>query len=157
MVEMDQPQRELLTRLSSDLQTGESRLFGQVESTFKWLMATLWASNGGALAACIGAEEFADRLGRLPFVLFALGLILSIVMGLVNLLYAYKLLTPMSELKNIFIVGATTGEFSDDEVPPLMERIQKSAIFKWPLWSSGLASLLLFIGGAIISAARIWP
>jgi hypothetical protein len=156
VVEVPDEQRELLSRLSSDLQTAESRLFTQVESTFKWLMATLWASNGGALVACIGADRFANRLGALPFVLFVIGLVLSIVMGLTNLIYAYAAIGPTSELKNIFVIGAATGQFAQPEVEPLTIRIKRSMVFKWPLWACGIGSLILFVAGAVVTAERIW-
>ena len=156
MTQIPDEQRQLLSGLASDLQTGESRIFTQVESTFKWLMATLWASNGGALVACLGAGEFAARLGALPFVLFTIGLVLSILMGLVNLLYSQRSMAPIIELKNIFVIGATMGEFSDEEVEPLMDKIKRSTVFRWPLWGSGIGSLAFFIAGAAVAAANIW-
>jgi hypothetical protein len=156
MVNIAEEDRQLLSRLSSDLQTSETRLFTQVESTFKWLMATLWASNGGAVVACLGADQFASRLGVLPFVLFAIGLVLSITMGLINLLYAYASIGPTTEMKNIFIVGASTGEFAQAQVEPLTAKIKRSMVFRLPLWSCGIGSLLLFVAGMIVSALRIW-
>jgi hypothetical protein len=118
-------------------------------------MATLWGSNGGALLACLSAEGLADRLGILPFACFAVGLVLSIATGLVNLLYGSRSLEPISELKNMFVVGSTMGEFDPEQVQPLIDRIQRSTVFKWPLWACGIGSLILFIAGAILSATRV--
>lgn len=156
LVGIGNEQRELLRGLSSDLQTAESRLFTQVESTFKWLMATLWASNGGALLATIGAQEFAQKLGLLPFVCFAVGLVLSLIMGLINLLYCSRSMLPITELKNLFVIGSTVGDFDPDDVQPLVDRINRSTIFKWPLWASGIGSLVLLVIGAATAAVRIW-
>ena len=154
--EADSGQRKLLANLSSDLQIAETRMFSQVEGTFKWLLATLWASNAGALAACVGSDKYGEKIGHYPLLLFGFGVVFSLLMGLLNLLFASRAMTPIAELRNIFVIGATVGDFDPVEVPPLTKRIVRTTIFKWPLWFTGIASLLSFIAGLSLAGWAVW-
>ena len=99
----------------------------------------------------------ASQIGAFPFICFGVGLTLSIIMGLINLIYSSRSLLPISELKNVFVLGSTVGDFDPEQIPPLIDRINHSSIFKWPLWASGLGSLASFIIGAVTAVIRILP
>ena len=118
-------------------------------------MGTLWASNGGALIAALSAEKMLNQIGIFPLICFGVGIVLSIVMGLINLVYCSRSLIPIGELNNLFVIGSTVGDFDPDQVAPLIDRINRSTIFKWPLWASGFGSLASFIVGAVTGAVRI--
>ena len=83
-------------------------------------------------------------------------MILSLLMGLLNMLFASKALQPIVELKNILVIGSTTGQFNSAEVGPLSDTMNKAGVFKWPLWCSGIGSLLALVLGLSLAGHAVW-
>lgn len=75
---LNDTERKAVELARSELVTAESRVYSSVLQTFRWLMATLFAANGGALVA------LADKKLAVPvsaMAIFAMGLALSLLMG----------------------------------------------------------------------------
>ena len=152
---MDDGQKDLLLNVTSAMETGETRFYEQVNTTFRWLMATLWASNGGAMIALIGSRSDWGAADKMPLAWFAVGLVSSLFMGLTNLVYAAQAMKPMSDLKNAFTVAAFTGEFDQAEIEGFQSKLMGTTKFKWPLWSFGIASLACLMIGLLQAGSAL--
>ena len=76
----------MLRILKSILTTSETQLFDHLGTTFRWLMATLFAANGGSILALLQREAPLLNLDREALAWFAAGMLLSILMGALSTL-----------------------------------------------------------------------
>ena len=75
---------KVLDLLRAHLITTEGRLHDHVATTFRWLMATLFAANGGAILALFGAAQHGVTIDGAGLSWFGAGVFLSILMGLLS-------------------------------------------------------------------------
>src|SRR2546427_359535 len=82
---MTESETKLTIFLRDWLATSESRLYEHITSTFRWLLGTLFAANGGAIIAVLNAAK-TDATHALysSLMWFAFGLLLSIGMGIAS-------------------------------------------------------------------------
>ena len=152
---MDQQDRLALEYLSRELATNETRIYDHITTTFRWLMATLFAANGGAIVALLSDPS------RLPGELHALGwfaggLILSLVMGVLSAFMGHRVMRPLTNARARVHQGLITGDTKDAE-QALAELVEKQKM-TWKMWSptySGLGSLSCFIIGVVTFAGSL--
>ena len=72
---------QALTIVREQLTVAETRIYEHITETFRWLMATLFAANGGAIIALISWDDFTVSADRVPLGCFTVGLLVSILIG----------------------------------------------------------------------------
>lgn len=145
---MDEDLKPITEHVSSVLGDGEARLYEQVNVSFHWLLATLFAANGGALVTLLGRDVVASTL---PLAFFAGGIVASILMGLANAIYATKSLLTLTDLKMTFVAFAAE-QASFEELQGKIAALEGFKLMKWAMYVAGIVSLALLIGGMIAFA-----
>lgn len=129
--------------------TNEARLYDHVQSSFNWLLATLFTANGGALVALIGRD---DLVSPCALGWFAAGVVFSILMGLASSLYASKAIIPMTNvLMTMRLLVA--GEATAAQMQEKMDALNAFSVYKWGLRCAGFLSLISLVIG-MLSFAR---
>ena len=83
-------EEKVLDLLRTHLITSEGRLYDHVATTFRWLMATLFAANGGAILALLQANPKGGSIAPAALGWFAGGVFLSILMGLLSSFWGHR-------------------------------------------------------------------
>lgn len=150
---MDQQDRLALEYLSRELATNETRIYDHIATTFRWLMATLFAANGGAIVALLGeASRLPGEANALGW--FAAGVILSLIMGVLSAFMGHRVMPALTNAKAKVHQGLITGNTNEAE-QALLNLVEKQKM-NWKMWSptySGLGSLTCFIAGVVTIAA----
>jgi hypothetical protein len=138
----------LFDHTASVLATSEERLYDQINSSFTWLLATLFTANGGALVALVSKDN--SQLGdlRVALVFFAVGVVASISMGIWNAVYASKAILPTTDLR-MTLVMLEAGHVEFEEFKEKMGALKEHRGIKFLLYASAAVSLLCLIGGMI--------
>ena len=109
---------KVLDLLRTHLITTEGRLHDHVATTFRWLMATLFAANGGAILALFGSAQLGARTGDAPLGWFGAGVFLSILMGLLSSFWGHRasvrVTTTRFKIDRAFLEGAMNHEILTD-------------------------------------------
>ena len=143
---MDEQDRTVVLWVRGELISGESRLFDHVTSTFRWLMATLFAANGGALVALLdsGAHDLPGR--DYALVWFALGIIASVGMGGLSTFFGMKAAIAINKMRAKLDECLITQTSPENELTSFVQQQQLT----WKTWIpsyTGAASLGFFIIG----------
>lgn len=144
---MTEIEAKALSLIQSNLVTAEARLFDHLMITFRWLMATLFAANGGAILAMSGSSPVAFSATRMSLGWFAAGLILSISMGILSGLWSYRASTQI--IKSKLKVDQSLIEGVLD--PSILQNLYAVKL-TWKTWVpsyAGLASLVCLIIGIL--------
>lgn len=150
---MDEKERKALEILRHTLLNSEARIYEHVTTTFRWLMATLFTANGGAVIALVdhgvGVHGSRAALGW-----FAVGVIFALLMGILSTFVSYR--------SSLAIMAARmhveNGLISDELPKAALEELTCKQKPSWRTWMpslAGIASLLCFVAGAGTAAAAL--
>jgi hypothetical protein len=145
---------EMLKIVRSQLIVSEARLFDHVSTTFRWLMATLFAANGGAIIGLLGWNGANQHGGLSAIGWFAAGLVLSILMGTLSAIWAFRSISPIVTTRLLIDQWLLTGEENKLVLDDLVARHSLT----WKTWVpsyAGGASLACLIIGMLEIACRL--
>jgi hypothetical protein len=131
---------KVLDLLRTHLMTTEGRLHDHVATTFRWLMATLFAANGGAILALFGAAEHRVQVSTTALSWFGAGVFLSILMGLLSSFWGHRasirVTTTRFKIDRAFLEGVMNPEILADI------SAQKP---NWKTWVPSYVGILAFL------------
>lgn len=131
---------KVLDLLRTHLITTEGRLYDHVATTFRWLMATLFAANGGAILALFGAAQHGVTIDGAGLSWFGAGVFLSILMGLLSSFWGHRasvrVTTTRFKIDRAFLEGAMNHEILADIAA------QKPS---WKTWVPSYVGILAFL------------
>lgn len=136
---------EALKIIRSNLVTGEGRLYDHVATTFRWIMATLFAANGGAILALLSSDN--PRISANPVAIrwFAAGLLFSILVGVLSALWGLRAGIRYAKLRSR--IDVCLLNYTPDE--QLVADFQAEKL-NWktfvPSYAAGSAFLCLILG-----------
>jgi hypothetical protein len=143
-----------LEYLSGEFATYETRLYEEMGTTFRWVMATLFAANGGAIVALLhdGPRFLADTRA-LDFL--AVGVIFSLLTGALSALMCLITIVPLTSMRAKVREALITKDIAKVEhaLPQLVEK-QKMKWWKWSPSGAGFVSFVSFVAGVIAIASR---
>lgn len=152
---MTQLEAELLKIIRGQLVTGEARLSDHAQTAFRWLMATLFAANGGAILAVPGLGGSSDQPANLIALgCFATGLALSIVMGALSIVWSFLAGLRMDKVRWSIDQSLLTGAIDQQALDKFVAQVN----FTWKTWIPsyvGGASFVCLIGGMLAVACRL--
>jgi hypothetical protein len=152
---MTDVQAELLKIIRAQLITSEARLFEHVSNTFRWLMATLFTANGGAIIGLLGWNDATNRGAYAALGWFAAGVVLSILMGTLSCIKAARAIWPMERTRLSIDQSLVEGTSPDKQIfDDLVRRNRVSWKTWYPAYTGG-ASLLCLIVGMLEIACRL--
>lgn len=142
---MDQEERKALELVRDLIITSEGRLYEHVAAMFRWLLATLFAANGGAMVALLGHDKSVP--GEVyAFGWFALGVVCSLLMGAASAIVGLRASTATTKARVKVEEGLFTGNPASQEILDFLESQKPN----WKTWIPsyfGGASLLFFVIG----------
>jgi hypothetical protein len=138
--------------------SGRNSLLEEHSSSFKWLMASLLAINGGGLLGLKDIDESLSVMGLIAGGFFYLGIAGALLVAWLGQRSARALLEPLSELTGFWKAVSVTGYFAEDDHKAILERMKTSiGQAKYPAWagwvsfasfSLGLLTLGMTLAGA---------
>lgn len=151
---MEQLEQKAIELVRSELLTNESRLYEHLWRTFQWLMATLFAANGGGIIALLndGAHDLPGRIYGLGW--FAAGLVLSLLMGVLSAFLSLRATTAMAKMRLRMEECLITRQSCAQELLDFGNRMRPN----WKTWFpsyAGAASFGLFIIGLATIAGSL--
>jgi len=152
---MEKHEADVVRHLATVLESSEARLYEQVASSFRWLMATLFAANGGSIISILSSESIALKVGMTPLIFFAIGMICSICISLLASLYAAVAAKPLNELRMLVVMNLATGQVSSKEVEQKTAAMNRTTVLKWPLLFFQIASIGCLIVGLILAGISL--
>ncbi|HVL77876.1 MAG TPA: hypothetical protein VM346_01160 [Sphingomicrobium sp.] len=130
---------EMLKIIRDQVIAAEGRVYDQVATTFRWLMATLFTANGGAIIATLDWGEAAVTAW------FAAGLLLGIAMGILSTIWGLRA-GPRLTAYRLRLDHSLLAEEVDQQVLGEMAAEKPN----WKTWTPsyvGGASFLCLVGG----------
>jgi hypothetical protein len=126
--------------------TQETRLYEHLSRSFQWLMATLFAGNGGGMVALLneGAQDLPGRIYALGW--FAGGIVCSLLMGVLTTFISLRVSTAMTKMRVKMDESLITGQSCEKEFIDFLEGMKPN----WKTWFpsyAGLTSLAFFMIG----------
>lgn len=144
---MDRVEQRMVGRLDRELTTLETRIYDHLATTFRWLTATLFAANGGAIIALMSAgQDLRPHFYALAW--FACGTILSILTGAFSAWSGLRVLPVMARARGAVLEATVSDEIGEVE-QRIVELVEKTKI-SWKTWMPSyacVASLMCFVAG----------
>ncbi len=132
--------------LRDGLDKSEARLYEHIASTFRWLMATLFAANGGAIIGVLSGPNESVRAFRDGLTWFAIGLLLNVGMGIASAIISLRFIGVIQRAR-VEIEQVLAGKESDGT--SIQEMVKRGRV-TWKRFVPtyiGIASFVsLFIG-----------
>jgi hypothetical protein len=152
---MDEQYRLALEYLDGEIAKAEARLYEHVSTTFRWIMATLFAANGGAVLALLGPGAALPQSYHAAG-WFTAGVVFCLLMGVLSMLMAHLQVLAFTHARGSARNALITSnlELAQDAVSTLNKKA-KMTWWKWSPSYAGLASLSCFVLGAITLAGVI--
>lgn len=144
---MDAKEGKALAILDAHFTIFEGRIHEHISSMFKWLVATLFVANGGALLF-LAKERSADEMSCSVW-FFGIGLICSLLVGITSSLVALFTGRDLAKLRSQIQV-ATLNEEIDDDLRLKLSTPKKASIWIWTPAAIGILSFVLFSTGLIL-------
>jgi hypothetical protein len=141
---------ETLRAVREHLVTAETQLIDNLSSTFRWLMGTLFAANGGAIIALMGSDNVNLSGNTAALRWFAIGLVLSILIGIASAFAAYRTSLRITTLKFRVVGALIEGQGGQQVLADIAA--QKTSWKTWTPSYVGIASFLCLIAGMIMIA-----
>ena len=144
---MQENEAKALAFLDGHLTVAEGRLYDHISSMFKWLVATLFAANGGALLSMTDASARGEPPYSAWF--FGIGLISSILVGITSSLIAMLSNREITVTRTQIQIAALSGVV-DDTLRTKLSTPNKPSIWIWTPVAIGLLSFLMLAIGLFI-------
>lgn len=145
---MDEELKPVAEHVGRTLANSEARLYATVDTNFRWVLATLFAANGGALVALLSRDSLASTT---PLAFFAGGVVASILMGVGQSIYGTKALLALTDVQMTF-VAFVADQASFEDYQTKMAALEEFKLEKWGMYLAGFASFALLIGGMMAFA-----
>lgn len=139
-VAMTEGEEQALKIIHRDLLTAESRIYEHVASTFRWLMATLFAANGGAILAILNSPQTCTAPPRRALEFFAFGLTMSILMGILSTISGLHLGARYAKIRAKVAISLV-NRVTDQEIVPNLDSMKRS----WKTWIPSLVGVISFL------------
>jgi len=139
---------ELSTALSA-----RNRLIEEPAASFRWLIASLFAANGGALIALVGSDQISDYAKLWACCWFTVGIVFSLLTAWANQRAIQQTLPPLSNLVAFWGAVAHGMELDLDEHKRILADAAVTAKRAWPVQLFGWVAASLFIIGMIAAGS----
>jgi hypothetical protein len=150
---MDEMERKAIELMRGELLTQELRLYEHLSRTFQWLLATLFAANGGGIVTLLsgGAHDVPGRIYALGW--FAAGLVFSLLMGVLTSLTSIRGTTAMTKIRIRMEECLITDESCEKELADFIGKMQPSWKTWIPSYAGGTSFVLFVIGLGTIAGS----
>ena len=148
---MDDPTREALKFARDFFALSEARLYDQISATFRWVLATMFAANGGAVLGLLGSsdEGLPGKIWAVGW--FSLGVVFAILMGVSSIFVTMK----MAPKVNAIYVKAQEGLVHDKDVSTDVVTMANDLRIDWTPSRLGFVSFGFFILGLATIAGSL--
>lgn len=150
---MNPVEAEALKIIRTDLITGEGRIFEHVATTFRWLMGSLLAVNGGAIVAMLGSDNPLINSNAAALRFFAVGLVFSVLIGSLSSIWGLRAAGRWANIRAKVDRSLLEGVVDKDIVPDMTK--EKPNWKTWVPSYAGGVSFVCFIAGVLAVAARL--
>ena len=143
---MEEQEEKALVLLDKHLTVFEQRLYDHISSMFKWLVATLFAANGGALLSM--RENATAATVPCSAWFFGFGLLCAIFVGMSSSLVAMLANRDVTVTRTQIQI-ATLMNHIDDPLRAKLSTVKNPSIWIWSPVALGIISFVLFTTGMI--------
>lgn len=147
---MDAPTREALTFARDFFARSEARLYEQISATFRWVLATLFTANGGAVLGLLTSEEnLPGKLWAAGW--FSIGVVFAVLMGVSSVFVSLNAAPKI----NAIYMKAQEGLVHNQDVSAEIVTMANDMKIDWAPSRLGFASFGLFILGLATIAGSL--
>ena len=151
MTELDNSNRDLLREAAkveiAALNESRKLILEQHSHSFKWLMASLLAINGGASIAVLNAESISAHTKVLSGAFFAIGIFSALLVAVASQKISIKSLLPIQSQIGYWISVSRDGERVESTEGKLQGEMKAAIKLAWTAPLFGWISALLFVCG----------
>ena len=133
-----------------------NRLIEEHAASFRWLIASLFAANGGALLALGGSEDVPAYAKLWACGWFTVGVFFALLTAWMNQKVIRKTLEPLSNLIAFWGAVAHGMEFDLNEHAKILDEAKTVTKRGWPVQVSGWAAALMFLFGMAVAGSGFW-
>jgi hypothetical protein len=149
---MDEKEAKALAVLDGHLTVSEGRLYDHISSMFKWLVATLFAANGGALLSMTHTSRDGGPSCSAWF--FGIGLICSIAVGMSSSLVAMLSSRDITVTRTQIQIATLNGMI-DDALRTKLSTVKSASIWIWTPVAIGVFSFLMLTIGLVVRLTSV--
>lgn len=157
MSEPDEEDSKAMVRRVAELEIAslaESRkmLLEEHSAAFRWLVASLLATNGGAAVAILNMRSLENSLKLWPCVCFFVGVLLALLIGPLSQRANRRMIEPLGHLMGYWVSVAVDGIHDEAVHKPFVQATTKAMRKAWLTQIAGWLSAIAFAIGAVFSA-----
>jgi hypothetical protein len=140
----------------STILDGRNRLMDEHAASFRWLTASLFAANGGALIALVGSDDIPAYARVWAGSWFTIGILFSLLTAWFNQRLVGRMIDPMTNLI-AFWGGIAHGlEFDEERHSELITAVKNSTKKSWAVQACGWIAALVFLCGMVAAGTGFW-
>ena len=125
-------------------------------ASFRWLTASLFAANGGALIALVGSDNVPDFARVWAGFWFTVGIMFSLLTAWFNQRLVGRMIEPMANLIAFWGCIAHGMEFDESKHSELIAAVKNSTNRSWPIQTCGWIAAAVFLFGMVAAGAGFW-
>ena len=140
----------------STMLDARNRLMDEHAASFRWLTASLFAANGGALVALVGGDSVPVYAKLWAGIWFMLGILFSLLTAWFNQRLVQRMIDPIAQLIAFWGCVAHGMEFEEEKHAALIEAVQNSTKRAWPTQTCGWIAVVVFVFGMVAAGTGLW-
>jgi hypothetical protein len=133
-----------------------NRLMDEHAAAFRWLTASLFAANGGALIALVGSEDVPAYARMWAGLWFTTGICFSLLAAWFNQRVIQKLIDPLTRMIAFWGGVAHGMEVDQESHANLIAALKESTKRSWPVQVCGWIAVAVFLFGMLAAGTGFW-
>jgi Ni,Fe-hydrogenase I cytochrome b subunit len=125
-------------------------------SSFRWLIASFFAVNGGGVIAVAGQSNMPRVYSVAAGFLFCIGILLALLCAWLSQRANRAMLRPVSEVLSFWLSVAHFGELDQEGLIEIEQKMTKAMKVSRPTQFSGWFSVAAFSLGMCVAGAGYW-
>lgn len=147
---MDDPTREALTFARDFFALSEARLYDQISATFRWVLAAMFAANGGSVLGLLGSDkELPGKMWAACW--FSVGVVFAILMGVSSIFVTLRMAPKITAI----YLKAQEGLVHENDVSTEVVTMANEIKVDWTPSRLGFVSFGFFILGLFTIAGSL--
>jgi len=135
------------------LASARQALLDEHSASFRWIMASLLALNGGGLLAFRDSDMTVGSYGLVAIFFFYIGIGAALLVAMFGQRAVQAMLLPVSEMQSFWSLTAATGEFSKANHDSIVTKINDASPMGLCARFAGYISFVAFTVGMLFAFA----
>lgn len=148
--------RRLAEMEIANILESKKMLLDEHSASFRWLVASFLAINGGGLIAVAGQANMSRAYGAASGLLFCIGIVSALLCAWLSQRANRATLLPLNEAMGIWISIAHFGELDHSDIKTVESKMTEVVKVSRPTQISGWFSVTAFLLGMCMAGVGYW-